>query len=64
MATNGDHQAMNLTKREMFALVAMQAIVGKTPVGYDPNSWKYCATARGAVGYADALIAELSKAPA
>jgi len=51
-----------LTKREQFAMAAMQAIVRKKP--FKAGSAEYClpghdATATGAVAYADALIRAL-----
>ena len=52
-----------LTKREQFAAMAMQTVLGK----YDPyeygdfDSSNYEETARNAVGLADALLKELDK---
>lgn len=53
-----DHRYQGLTKREYFAAMAMQCICANSIPGnhHMPN-----ATAKDAVMYADALIAELSK---
>ena len=58
------HQTNNgLTKREHFAAMAMQSVLGKyNPYEYgDFDSSNYEETARNAVGLADALLKELAK---
>ena len=53
----------SLTKREHFAGLAMQAIIAKAPFGIADQGIGELErrVARGAVDYADALIAELAK---
>ena len=47
-----------LTKREMFAMAAMQGMLSNPTLGYDVG----CSTvAECATGYADALLAELER---
>lgn len=53
-----------LTKRELFAAMAMQSIIRKLPLDTDMPvgiSEKESNAARGALDYADALIAELER---
>ena len=47
---------IGLTKREYFAALAMQGILASAP------GWRKDEAAQFSLGYADALIAELSKA--
>ncbi len=54
------HVASGLTKRELFAAMAMQGLLASPVYGPDPISFPE--TAPLAVAYADALIAELEKA--
>lgn len=66
--TNGEESAKTLTKREHFAVVAMQTLLAdplsdpqKTGYG-DGYSEEYAASvAQASVGYADALIEALNK---
>jgi hypothetical protein len=46
-----------LTKRDLFAAMAMQGLLAATDLGYQTND----ELARGAVAFADALLAELQK---
>lgn len=59
----GDRSLSGLTKREMFAMHAMQNILSRyNPYEYgDLDSFNYEETAEHAVGLADALLKELSK---
>lgn len=53
-----------VTKRELFAAMAMQAIISKNPAVIIENESREendQAVAQGAVFYADALLKELSK---
>jgi len=56
-------ESLGLTKREMFAMYALQNIIGR----YNPyesgdlDSSDYEVTAKHSVGLADALLAELDK---
>ena len=61
--TSKDVACSGLTKREMFAMHAMQNILGRhNPYeSGDFDSSDYKLTAKHAVGLADALLAELDK---
>ena len=55
-----------LTKRELFAAMALQSIIAKTPVGHpemsqDAQDYIRQVNAAGAVAYADMLLRELAK---
>lgn len=51
--THDSHVEVGLTKRELFAAMAMQGILANDQAAYDPTVW--------AVRYADGLIVELNK---
>jgi len=53
---NGDFEYMGLTKRELFAAMAMQGLLSDPEMNapHEP-------VAQAAVGYADALLKELAK---
>lgn len=69
--SNGDMKAYlcanggGLSKRELFAMAAMQALITKSPflANPPPSRGMPAATAVGAVEYADALLSELAKEP-
>lgn len=55
--TDGNHSTEKLTKRELFAAMAMQGICANENGWHVTESW----IALAAVAQADALIAELNK---
>ena len=55
---------VGLTKREAFAMAAMQGVLGMTwtaDMGWSPPDFRAVEVARSAVQYADALLAALAK---
>jgi hypothetical protein len=56
--TTGEGFFVGLTKRELFAMAAMQGLVSTVTIGREEYAKMLCGTA---VEYADALLAELEK---
>ena len=64
VATSFADGAYGLTKRELFAVMAMQSLISKAPdelLDVDDPGHLPKEIALGAVDYADALLAELSR---